>query len=478
MKQNCLILIKYLLENEIAVPNSTHNTIYKLVDLKSRYLQILNMNDPSSQSKTTDLHAQMEKERIIDSIHNLLVDIIFITKYKSDDLIEYLKGKKVPDEFSVNLAIAIDQNIDFESFELTVLAKKLIGPVFLSMVKSYKNSMRKLAKQKIVEIALKHINSKDKNIAFELFYYLNEESNRNILATTKPENTPEYFGFVSSLIVSKEDVDGAYTKLSPFFDNLAEALQILVSFPKHEEKSIQPADEKMIKFLLDCVNSISKFKPVYFFKFLSLFQEILKIKISKEVKGVIYDILSKYVNERDIFISKIVECRDVVEKEIKSKNFYVLPRLIKFLNAYQRREQKETDLINAGMISGSPYVSSGDKSFFDSSDKYDFRILGLKSEDPMTIIECLDCYIDPNVIKLYSSHIRNAMVKNTDVIDRIIDFQIDHNMPLDDILIVNSIISYSSSRFFEYVRLFKDFSFYLNGDVLERISEDPENGVI
>lgn len=479
MKQNCLILIKYLLENEIKVSNSLLDSIYNLVNLKSKYITTQNINDLSDQGKNVDLHAQMEKERIIDCIHNLLIDIVFISKYKSDVLINFLKNKKIPDEFSVNLAIAIDQDLDFESFELTVLSKKLFGPVFLSMAKSYKNSMRKFSKKKIVKIAEKYISSRERNISFELFYYLNEESNKSILINTKPENIPEYFGFVSSLIVNKDDADIAYSKLEPFFDNLADALQILLSFPKNEEKSIQPADEKMIKSLLECLNNISKFQTVHFFKFIKLFQEILKIKISSEVKGVIYDILSKYLNERDVFVEKVIECRDSVEKEIKTKNFYLLPRLIKFLNAYHKREQRETELINAGMISGSPYVSSVDKTdgSLDLPERYDFRILGLKSEDPMTIIESLDCYIDPNVLSLYSFHIRNAMIKDTSVIDRMIDFQIDYNLPLDDILILNSIISHSSPRFFEYVKLFKDFSFYLNSDVLERISEDPERGI-
>ncbi|ELA42889.1 uncharacterized protein VICG_00204 [Vittaforma corneae ATCC 50505] len=483
MKQNCLILIKHLLENEISVPDNLLNAVYKLVNLKQTYLsssfEASSTNDKPTQRKSMDLHAQIEKERIIDSILNLLVDIVFISRYRSEDLANFLKSKKVPDEFSVNLAIAIDQELDLESFELAVLTKKLLGPVFLSLAKSYRGSMRKLTKKKIIDIASRCIDTKDRHVAFKLFYYLNEEPHRNILVNTKPESSPEYFGFASSLVMDKESAEIVYAKLEPYFDDLVEALQTLLSFPKHEEKSIQPRDEKMIRYLLECINSISRFKSLIFFKFVSLLQGILKIKVSKEIKGTIYDILSKYVDERDLYVGKVVECRDDVEMEIKTKDFYLLPRLIKFLNSYQRREQREIELVNIGVLLGSPYITDTDKSnaaYIDSSEKYDFRVLGLKSEDPTTVIECLDCYISPDVLKMYSVHLRNAMVKDVAVIDKIIDFQIEHHSPIDDISIVNSILSHSSPRFFEYARLFKDFSFYLNSDVLERISEDPENG--
>lgn len=480
MKQNCMILIKHLLENGIGVPESLLNAAYKLVSLRYSHLSSAFAGDKAVQGRGQDLHAQIEKERIADSILNLLVDIVLISGYKNEDLASFLKGKKVPDDFSVNLAIAIDQELDLESFELTVLTKKLLGPVFLSLAKSYRNSMRKLAKRKVIEMASRYIDTKDRCVAFELFYYLNEEPHRSILASTKPESSPEYFGFASSLVVDKESAEVAYAKLEPYFDDLVEALQTLLSFPKHEEKSIQPRDERMIRHLLECVNGISRFKSLNFFRFISLFQGVLKIKISKEIKGVIYDILSKYVDERDLYVGKVVECRDDVEKEIRTKDFYLLPRLIKFLNSYQRREQREIELVSIGALLGSPYTSDPGRSgaaYLDSSEKYDFRILGLKSEDPATVIECLDCQISPDVLKMYSVHLRNAMIKDVAVIDRLIDFQIEYCSPIDDISVVSSILSHSSPRFFEYARLFKDFSFYLNGDVLERISEDPEGGV-
>lgn len=478
LKQNCLILVKYLLENEIEIPNMLLDVIYNLNSLRIRYSY--HGIDNIQRNTAENLQAQIEKEKIIDSILNLIIDIVFLSKYWNDDLIKVLKEKKVPDDFSVNLSIAIEKELDLDSFELTVLSKRLLGPVFLSLVKSYKETMRKMTKKRIIEIASDNLESKDRNIAFEIFYHLNEDPQKSILASTKIESIPQYFAFVSSLIVNKESAEIAYGKLEPFFENLSTVLQTLLSLSKDEDKSILPQDEEMIRFLLECVNRISVFKSIWFFKYISLFQSILKIKISRHIKGIIYDILSKYVLERDLYINKIVECRDDVEKEIKTRDFYLLPRLIKFLNAYYKREEKEIELMNIGASIGSPYLSGESKtsnSFTDSTGRIDFRILGLKSEDPNTVKECLEAYISPDILKMYSSHLRNTIVKDASVIRSLIEFQIEHKCIIEDMSIINSIISYSSSMFFEYVKLFKDFSFYLNGDFLERICDDLETAI-
>lgn len=474
LKQNCIILIKYLLENEIQVSEDLLDCVYSLVNLKpsgydENQMQEMNCKQP------IDLHAQIEKERIIVSIHNLIIDIVCISKYINESLINFLKNRKIPDNLSVNLSIVIPKELDLESFELTVLSKKILGPVLLSLVKSYKNSMRKLAKRKIIEHIIPYINSKDKETVYEIFYIINEENHKKLLVSIKPESSPEYFGFISSLIVDRQCAEIAYNKLEPNFEILESALQTLLSLPKFEEKSLQIRDLHMIEYLLECINRISKYKCFNFFKFISLFQSLLKIKIGRKIKGIIYDILSKYLQEKDIYISKIIECREEVETEIKTKDYYLLPRVIRFLNSYQKREERETELIRIGQSMGSPYAN------FDSLkpavDKNDFRMLGFKSEDPDTVIECLDTFIFPNILKMNSVHIRNVMIKDTSVIDRLIEYQIENKCIIDDISIVNTIISHSSPKFFEYARLFKDFSFYLNGDVLERIGDDLQSGV-
>ncbi|KAM0681586.1 hypothetical protein GINT2_000099 [Glugoides intestinalis] len=478
MKQNCLILIKYLLENEIKVPENLLDTVYLLVDLKQKVIASSFSPDSTGRTKyNTDLQAQIEKERLVDGILNLIADVVFMTKYVNSNLIAFLTSKNVPDEFLVNLTIAIDKEIELPSFELSVLNKKILGPVFISLMKSYKSTMRKLAKKKIIDMITPLINTKDKSIVFEVYGCLNQEPSNSILSNTKSECSPEYFGFVSSLILNKESAEIAYKKLEPYFDDLIEALQKILSFPKNEDRTIQPQDEKMIIHLLTCINNISRYKPLNFFKFISIFQEVLKISIGKDIKGVIYDILSNYLDERDLFINKIVECRDDVEKEIKNREFFLLPRLIKFLNAYKRREERELELLDIGASAGSPYTIVESNTTPNDSERYDFRVLGLKSEDPETVIECLESYIAPTILKLYATNLRNTMITDTTLIDRVIDFQLEYKTPIDDIAVINTIMQHSSQRFFDYARLFPDFSPYLNSDLLERIDDDLENGI-
>lgn len=480
LKQNCIILLKYLVENGIDVPDKLLDLAISLLEIRDKVLHSGSLQN----NRTTDLQAQMEKERIASNISNLIIDIVFISKYSNQFLRDFLRSKKVPDDVSVNLSIAMSPELELESFELTVLNKKLLGPVLLSLVKSYRNSLRKRSKAKILEEITPYISGKDKTIVYEIFYLINQESHKDLLIKTRPESSEEYFGFVSSLIVDRDSAEIAFTKLEPYFDDFEAALRTLLNFSRSETRIIQPRDEKMIMYLLECINKLVKYRSLSFYKYISLFQGILKIKISREIKGIIYDVLCKYMEEKDIYIEKIVECRDDIEKEIKSRDFFLLPKLIRFLNAYKRREQREIELLNAGASIGSPYISGGEKIASgtqghrpSASEKGDFRILGFKSEDPDTVIECFDAYISPEVIKLNSTHIRNAMIKDTRVIEKIIQFQIENKCVIEDISIINVILCFSSPKFFEYVRLFKDFTFYLNGDILERISDNLDEGI-
>lgn len=485
LKQNCLILIKYLLENGIDLPN-------KLLDLSAKLLY-LKEEMKQADIKRADLHAQIEIERILEAIESLIIDIIFMSKYSGQTLIDFLKSKRIPDTASMNLAISFDFELELSSFELSVLNKKLIGPVLLGLIRSYKHNLRKCAKNKILTEIKPYIFDKDKSLVYEIFYLINTDKHKDLLLKIKPEKSNEYFGFMSSLIVDKESADISFSKLEPFFDEFESALKALLNFAKTESKMIHPKDEKIIICILECINKLVDYKIINFYRYISLFQGVLKIKVCKEIKGLIYEILCKYITEKDVFIEKIIECRDEVEKEIKSKSFYLLPRLIRFINMYKKRELKEIELLRIGVSVGSPYISYIDKSLLSndknlecsidvqknlgSRDKMEFRSLGFKSEDPSTIIECFDAYISSDIIKLNSSHIRAAMMKDTRVTEKIIQFQIEHKMGIDDIAIINSILCYPSHQFFEYVRLFKDFSFYLNGDFLERLSDDLAEGM-
>lgn len=524
LKQNCLILIKFLLEHEIELSEEMLDDVIGLLFMRKEETDDKPKStgeagpggaaaptfttadsgpaDPQGNASAVaqgrkkqdiDFYAQIEKERIEAQIFNCIIDIIYKTKYSNDKLKSFLSNKNVPDDASVNFAPIVD--CEFKSFELIVLNKLVVGPVLLSLVQVYRKKLRNVVKNHIINGMVRLIDGKDYGIIYQIFYLINNQEHNDLLKSRRPENTPEYLAFVSSLIRNKEGAEIAYEKLLPFFDDLDYAFALLVGSSKLEERKIQPKDEQMIEHALECVNHLVKYRRINFYKFLAKFQAVLKLKISNKAKGLIYDILSQYVNDKDVYIEKILDCKEEIEQELKTKEYFLLPRVIRFVNAYQKREASELELVSQGRSPGSPYAcnfkSSGG---FDGSENasnlhaapkpqdtanemLDYKVLGLRSEDPYTVVECFDSLIAYEILKLNSLHIRNAMIKDSKVIDKVVAYQIMHSVVIEDISIVNIIVCTPNDNFFKYVRLFKDFSFYLNGDILERISDSLEAGL-
>lgn len=490
LKQNCLILIKFLLENQIELPESLlDNAIDLLFAKKER------TGAPQATGRTeVDLTAQIEKERIEEQIFNIIVDIVYAASYGGERLKEFLANKGVPDDASVNFAPAID--CEYKSFELIVLNKLMVGPVLLSLIRSYKNRLRRAAKIKIIDGLVKVIDTADTGIIYEIFYLINDREHNELLKKRRPEYTPEYLGFVASLILGKESAEIAYEKLAPLFDDLEYALSVLASSSRVEEKLVQPKDEVMIEYALACMSRLVEYKSINFYKFLQNFQAVLKMRISGRIKGSIYEILCYYVSDKDVYVEQVVECRAEIEKELRSREFFLLPRLVRFINAYQRREAFETELLAQGKSIGSPYVrgavdsgarlsaeNAGNtggavrKAGLHTEELLDYKVFGLRSEDPDTVIECFDSPIAPETLSLNSVHIRNAIIKDKRVIEKIVAYQVANKAAIEDISIINMILCTSCREFFAYARLFDDFSFYMNGDVLERISDNLSEGI-
>lgn len=297
------------------------------------------------------------------------------------------------------------------------------------------------------------MNTEDRNIVFEIFYLINEIPNTTLLRNSKSESTPEYVSFVISLIHDKESATVAFEKLQKCYEDLEYAISLLVNESKTSAKQILPADEIMIIYLLEGINKLLKYKSLNFFRFLHNLQILLKLPVHRKIKGNIYDILSFYVNDKDLYIEKIVECRDAIESEIKKKDYFLLPRLIRFTNAYARREELEMRLFEQGKSLGSPYISSTElkrsQSDLFTGQGYnvkeqlgivdfnfqDYKTLGLKSEDPQTVMECFDSKISPEILRLNATHIRNTMIKNLAVIEKIMDYQLEHKIAIEDIIV-------------------------------------------
>lgn len=497
LKQNCLILIKFLLENEVELPEDLLICVIDL--LFDRKPSACSGQDSASQGHNIDLSAQIEEERIETQIFNTIIDIVYKSGFSSARLKEFLASKSVPDDASVNFAPMIE--CKYQSFELIVLHDLVLGPVLLNLILSYKKKLRNAVKSYIIRKLCDKLDSVDYEIVYQIYHSINREEDNALLGRQKPENTAFYLGFVASLICGKESAEIAYEKLLPFLDDLEYAFSVLINSSRVEEKKIQPKDEEILEVALECIVKLVKHKSLNFYKFLGFFQAVLKLKVGRRIKGFIYEILCHYIADREVFIERTVVCKEEIAHELKTHEFFLLPRIIKFINAYERREEFEQALLAQNISTNIPridHISGQVSSLAYTSDKQldmaykshrasnpsdtnddtlGYKIMGLKSEDPESIMECLSQPIPCEILKLNAHHIRNAMVRDVRVVDRLIAYQIANNVALEDVSIIHMIACTPSVQFIEYAKLFSDFAVYLNGDVLERISDNLDDGL-
>ena len=135
VKQNAMILLKYLIINKIEIPHSLLDTA---IDL------LFDVKEPLK-----DMMAMLEKQRIEREIFYLIVDICYITKYINEKVKIFVREKTMPDEVSVNFALLV--NGTYKSYELSVLNSLKIDLVLVNFIESYKNKMRKIVKETIID---------------------------------------------------------------------------------------------------------------------------------------------------------------------------------------------------------------------------------------------------------------------------------------------------------------------------------------
>ncbi|KAL6122207.1 hypothetical protein NUSPORA_00766 [Nucleospora cyclopteri] len=452
-KQNCLILLGFLVENNINVPSLLLNAAFELLF--------------HVKPNPKELSALMEKQRIEREIFNELVDIAYTTKYVNERVKTLVLNKSMPDDLSVNFALLIKG--EFKSYELSVLNNLEITDVLVNFIESYKGRMRKIVKKSIIDELIKKMEKQNKRHIYSIFFMINEEAHNDLLES-EDDPCEEFIGFVSSLIKNKAAAEIAFEKLQNYFEKLEEALKQFVHFSKANGGKLKKADMKTFYLILNAMQKLVKYKKDSFLKYLGLLQEVICHETGSLIKGAIYEILTVYLIEKDIFIKRILECRKEIEEEIKKQEFFLLPRAIKFINEYKRRVKYEEELVNIGKSIGSPYLTV--EEFHP-----DYKILGLRSEDPTTVIECFDGDLSLETVKLNANHVRNAILKSSQVVEKVVEYQLKSNVVIDDISIINLTISTPNPNFFKYTRIFDDFSFYLNGDVLDRINDDLTDGL-
>ncbi len=591
LKQNCLILLKFLIDNKIELPcELIDDAIDLLICSGCDGDGCVGMVLSGRTGVCSEVSGWMEIERIVGRIVMSVIDIIYANGRWNEKLVRFLEAKNAPDNISVNLAPIVE--CAYKSFELKVLSRVEVGPVLLSLVESFRDKLRPVARDRIIQSLKKYFTSKfstenddddadvkfynqdtkknnnlnikkntdkhnsknfdfkydssgifnsndgitvigdDKrntstaelNLIYKIFYLINGMKDMDILQNTEVEATPEFIGLMCSLIVDRESADGVYEKMCGVFTEFERALSVLAEESRNSLKKVQKRDEAIIEKCLECIGRLLRWRRMNFYRFVPLLQVVLKVNVGRRTKGLIYEILSEFVGDTNLFIEKTVVPRKDIEEEIFNRDFFLLPRLVKFINAYFKREQNERELLSSGKILCG-YMNDGiinmkrngynndnniennyySKTTIDNElvpreleyeETYaDIYGWALRSEDPDTVIACLDGIAElneylknkdgdlrgnnrcKNVLLENVAHLRNAMVKDMRVCKKVLHYQLITGMLIRSVSIINIILGMPSNEFFTYAGMFDDFSPYLNGDVLDHISDSPYDGI-
>lgn len=393
----------------------------------------------------------------------------------------YLSSQEIPDRVSINLA-AVFPAPSWRSYDLRVMSELTLGPVLLELLRTFKEALRPQIRERVIEACKKKLREEcDRQMVYQVFYELNTGKDLGLLDIDEDEKEEAYVGFVYSLMVDEESCLKGYEVLckAGLFGDLRRALEMINALGQTEHRRIRPEDERLIYHLMQVIERLVWFGDhglgfvrMYFMRFVELFLNSLVGQVSLRIKGCIYEILSSFMRDGDcreticefmrgvgIFNKEAVHAD--FERELGAKAFSMTPSFLKFCT------------------------------FLDGDGCFRFAIHALKSEDPLTVTRCFDAIerfvgasaeagpgtdVVVSQLSLMAQHIRTAMLNNSQVTSRVVEFQLATGVVVRDVSIVNVILNTPNPRFFEYVRLFGDFSFFLNENFLERLSEDEEEG--
>lgn len=465
LKHNTVVLLEFIFKNGVGIED----------DLCMALCDVLLGNIPAVAPECL-LEIEDVKSRIDEIIIDILCSIgegAYVEKIRS-----YLGEQEIPDRVSVNLAIVFAAPT-WKSYDLRVINELIFGPVLLGLLRSFKELIRPQLKERVIYSCKKKLlEGRDRTVMYQIFYELNTRKDMELLGIDEEEKEEAYVGFICSLMVDVESYLRGYEVLSKanLFDDLKKALETINSLNQVDYKRVRPEDERFIYNLLEiieklvsCGSSSIGFIRLYFMRFIELFLNSLVGQISLEIKGVIYGILSGFMRDEDAVetISEFMKgvrifSKDAVyadfERELVSKRFSMAPKFLEFCV------------------------------FLDTREAVEFAVYALRSEDPSTVIGCFDVLeksigdkteIDRVVVPqllLMSQHIRVAMLSSSQVVNRVLEYQLGTEVIINDVSIINAILSTPNHKFFRYVRLFDDFSFFMNENFLERLTENEKDG--
>ncbi|ADM11713.1 uncharacterized protein Eint_061060 [Encephalitozoon intestinalis ATCC 50506] len=469
LKYNVAVLLEFISRNGVELGSDI------CMALCNALFEEIPQASPECSLEIEDIKARTD-EVIVDILCSI-GEGMHVEKIKS-----YLSLQEIPDGVSVNLAVVFTAP-SWKSYDLRVINELVLGPVLVELLRSFKESLRPQIKERILDSCKKRLrNERDRSIIYQIFYELNTGKDIKMFEIEEDEKEEAYVGFIYSLMVDEESCLKGYEVLSKagLFNDLRKALEMINVLSQAEYKRIRPEDEKLIYHLMQVIERLVSsdwhglgFVRLYFMRFVELFLNTLVGQISLRIKGQIYEILSSFMRDGDcketicefmrgvgIFNKEAIHAD--FEKELESKNFSMAPSFLRFCT------------------------------FLGNEECIRFAMYALKSEDPSTVTRCFDVierFVDKknteggsssefivSQLSLMSQHIRVAMLNNSQVTNRILEFQLSTGIVIGDVSIINVIINTPNPRFFEYVRLFEDFSFFMNENFLERLSEDEEEG--
>ncbi|WUR02559.1 heat-repeat protein [Vairimorpha necatrix] len=470
-KKEVLNLILELIENNLIIKDKS--LINKIADLIIKDIPEISV----------DFCLQLED--LVKKIWKICIKILFYCGQIEDlpQIKKFIENQNIPDLRNISLSL-IFKCENFKSYDLENLSNFSSFSVLYEVVKLYKNELPEEIKFKIL-VNINNLISKEEyfsnekyflspnmkiksnikitektlNFAYLIFYEINFLPFYNLIKVPKDSTfTNEYMMFLYSLVVDETSTLKIHQILQSeeVYSDLYNGVNSLVFNHDNEKQDINPEDEKYLFFILEVVvkmlyttdNEIIK---MYFLMFCD---PLMKYSLVNDLNNnIIYDYLSYYCNDRETYLN-------IIEFYKSKKNF--------------NRENIFTNSYNPSLIRFLWNINQ------DLS--VELALYSLRSEDPETVKMCFEIFektdLDiSNNILLNSNHIRRTILKSDELINIIINYQINKKIIIDDILLINVIMSTENYKFFEYAELFKDFGKYMNDKFLERLIGNIEGGL-
>ncbi|KCZ82266.1 hypothetical protein H312_00289 [Anncaliia algerae PRA339] len=439
-QERIITMVEYLIEkNSGLLEKSTLEYLFKILQTQNKYFsRIIKIFKEAENSFVNELTKNYLESN--QNINKMLLNIAVLNKDT-----KVCRNKEISDFLLMST--------DFTTY---------------NFIKSYIHSLE----LPCLEILLERLLQRNKNIYFyKIFTELNlklKQKNMSLM-DEEIEQDEDYVAFIFSLMVDEESIVYGFDKLYRFdyFNSLYSAIKSLIKLNRFEDKLMLPEDESFMELLLNVNHKLTnqnvllnnkKIKQTAI-SLVENYFDLLSVKISLSMKSIIYKTLKNLRREEEI-TKKIAEflLTDYVQK-------------VAYLDFEQERIENEFNCTSSFLDLVSEYKHKKTK---------EFCFYVLTSECPTIIKSVIKIFeIERYKIEngLIYKHIKAACLKDDSVIDVLLNYCVNLKFVLRSVDLTRVIMSKESLLFFDYVKLFDDFSIYLNNDFLKRLSDNRSLGL-